>query len=113
MSIPYLEIEGSTPGIEHKIKQTLKFKTGNFVWRIRFTTELDPNTINNINMFVTTLNQTPLKTKIHYDTLQGYVEIEPVEPYAQNESYILSITKNVQSKGGQSLKSNLKIQFRI
>lgn len=113
MSIPYLQIEGSTAGLEKKIKQNLKFKTGNFVWRVRFSTELDPTTINNINLYVTSLNQSPLKTKIHYDTIHNYVEIEPIQPYAQNESYILNITKNVTSKKGKHLNEHLKIQFKI
>lgn len=109
----FINIESVSEGEQNKVKQTLKFRTGNFVWRVKFSTPLNPATVNNLNLYVTSLNQTPLKTHIRYDTINKYVEIEPLEPYAQNESYILTITKNVKSAGGQNLKKNVQIQFKI
>ena len=32
----YLEFESMTEGLESKVRQDLKFKTGNFVWKIKF-----------------------------------------------------------------------------
>ena len=51
--------------------------------------------------------------RLRYDATNNYIEIEPLEAYAQNESYILVITKNVESKGGQKLKNEIKLKFHI
>lgn len=109
----YLNIESSSGVNNTKIKQNLKFKTGSFVWRVRFNTPLNPQTINNVNLYVTALNHVPLKTRIKYDTIQNYIEIEPTEPYTPNESYILHISKNVKSKGGKKLNNDITIQFKF
>ena len=52
----YLEFESMSEGMEDKVKQNLKFKTGNFVWKIKFNVPLDPKTVNNVNLYVTSLN---------------------------------------------------------
>ncbi len=109
----YIDIESGTNGAEKLVKQNLKFRTGKFVWRIKFNIPLNPATVNNMNLYVTTLNDAPLKTSIRYDTADNYIEIDPLEPYAQNESYVLNISKNVESKGGQRLKNDFRVQFRV
>lgn len=109
----YIKIESVSDEAQNKVKQTLKFQTGDFVWRVKFSAPLNPATVNNRNLYVTSLNKTPLKTNIRYDSINQYIEIEPLEPYSQNESYILTISKNVRSQGGQSLNSEVHIQFRL
>lgn len=113
MSTHFIDIEEISDGVENRVKQDLKFKTGKFVWRVKFNTPLNPQTVNNVNLYVTGVNQSPLKTTIKYDTINNIIEIEPLEPYAQNESYILNITTNVKSKGGQNLKKPIKIKFKL
>lgn len=113
MADKIIDIESVSQQVQDKVKQTLAFRTGKFVWRVKFNIPLDPATINNKNLYVTNLNLVPLKTYIRYDTLNKYIEIEPLEPYAENISYILNITKNVKSKGGKSLKSSIQVQFKI
>ena len=109
----YLEFESMSEGMEYKVKQNLKFKTGNFVWKIKFNVPLDPKTVNNVNLYVTSLNLAPLKTAIRYNSLENEIEIEPMEAYAQNESYILNITTNVKSLNGKPLKKPIQVQFKI
>ncbi len=109
----YIKIESVSDEAQDKVKQTLKFSTGDFVWRVKFSAPLNPATVNNRNLYVTSLNQIPLKTNIRYDSINQYIEIEPLEPYSQNESYILTVSKNVRSLGGQNLKNELQIQFRL
>ena len=92
----YLEFESMTEGLESKVRQDLKFKT-----------------VNNVNLYVTSMNLSPLKTAIRYNSLENEIEIEPLEPYAKNESYILNITTNVTSLGGKPLKKPLQVQFKI
>lgn len=109
----YVEIEGVTGGAENIVKQDMKFRTGKFVWRVSFTAPLNPASVNSMNLYVTSADEKPLRTAIRYDTLNNYIEIEPLEPYAQNESYFLTITKNVESRGGQKLKNEIRLKFRI
>ncbi len=109
----FIEIESVPNEIEGKVKQNLKFKTGKFIWRVKFTAPLDPSTVNNKNLYVTTAGETPLKTKIHYNQDTNEIEIEPLEAYAKDSSYILNISKRVRSVGGQYLKSDIQLQFKV
>lgn len=109
----YLNIESVTDGFEEKVHQNLKFKTGKFVWQIRFNTALDPSTVNSINLYVTTVNMAPMSTDITYDPTMNTIEIMPLDSYNKNESYILHITTNVKSKGGKQLKQPVKVQFKL
>jgi hypothetical protein len=113
MTTNYVEIESVSGEAPQKVKQNLKFKTGNFIWKVKFNTALDPKSVNNVNLYVTSLNLAPLKTSINYDVLNNTIEIEPLEPYAQNESYILNVTTKVKSKNGKNLKNPIQIQFKI
>ena len=40
-----IDIEDIPPQLANKVKQDLRFKTGNFVWRVRFNIPLDPHTV--------------------------------------------------------------------
>ena len=113
MSSHYINIEAVSGGSEKIVKQDLKFKTGRFVWRVKFTAPLNPATVNNMNLYVTTVKEVPLKTSIRYDTVNNYIEIEPLEAYSKDESYILNVTRNVESKGGQKLKSDVRLRFKV
>lgn len=113
MSTNYIDIESVPEGFENKVRQDLKFKTGKFVWIVKFNTPLDPASVNNINLYVTSVNLTPLKTSITYDANENSIQIEPLEAYAKDESYILHITTNVKSKGGKTLKKPIQLQFKV
>lgn len=113
MAPNYITIENVVGSVKNKVKQNLKFKTGNFVWKIKFTAPLNPATVNNRNLYVTSLNQVPLKTNIRYDSVDNCIEIEPLDPYEKNESYLLHVTTNVKSKQGQSLPNDITIQFKV
>jgi len=110
----YIEIESVSDSIPaNLVRQDLKFKTGKFVWKVKFNIPLNPKTVNNVNLYVTAADQTPLKTSIRYDADNNMIEIEPLEAYAKEESYFLNITKNIESKGGQKLKKEIRIQFKV
>ena len=109
----YLDIEAMSDGLEDKVKQNLKFKTGNFVWKVRFNIPLDPKTVNKETMYVTNSQNQRLQTYIHYDTQNELIEIEPLEPYATNELYSLIITTNVKSRGGQRLGEPVSVKFKL
>lgn len=113
MAPHYITIENVEGSGKNRIKQDLKFRTGNFVWQIRFTAPLNPATVNNQNLYVTSLSQVPLQTNIRYDTVNNCIEIEPLAPYEKNESYLLHVTTKVKSKQGQTLPKEITIQFKV
>ncbi len=51
----YIKIESVSDEAQDKVKQTLKFPTGDFVWRVKFSAPLNPATVNNRNLYVTSL----------------------------------------------------------
>ena len=109
----FIDIESAPQEMEGKVKQTLRFKTGKFVWRIKFSAPLDPSSVNNTNLYVTDMNNNRLKTAIHYNSETLEIEIEPLEAYAKDSSYNLNVSKDVRSVGGQTLKSAVKLQFKV
>jgi hypothetical protein len=80
MTQNFITIESVEGGVNNLVKQSLKFKTGKFVWQIKFTAPLNPATVNNRNLYVTSMNQTPLPTNIRYDSINNCIEIEPLHP---------------------------------
>ena len=108
-----IDIEDIPPQLANKVKQDLRFKTGNFVWRVRCNIPLDPHTVNKDTMYVTNSQNQKLRSYIRYDTKNEIIEVEPLEPYSTNEYYFLTITKNVKSRGGQSLKEPVQIKFKL
>jgi len=113
MASNFIIIESVEGSVKTRVKQNLKFKTGKFVWRIKFTAPLNPATVNNRNLYVTSMNQVPLQSNIRYDTVSNCIEIEPLAPYTKNESYLLHVTTNVKSKRGQKLPNDITIQFKV
>ena len=113
MAAQYLDIEDIPESLQKKVHQTLAFKTGNFVWRVRFNIPLNPSTVNAANMFLTNEFGELVKTNIRYDIENNMIEVSPLEPYAEGLFYFLNITTNVRSKGGQKLKEPVKIKFKL
>lgn len=113
MSKHHLAIEDIPPHLASRVKQDLKFKTGNFVWRVKFNTPLDPKTVNQDTMYVLNSSNQRLRTFIKYDIQTEQIEIEPLEPYSTNEYYHLVITTKVHSKGGQTLREPIQLKFKL
>lgn len=108
-----LDIEEISPAITDKVRQNLKFKTGNFVWKVQFNIPLDPKTVNKDTMYVVNSLNQRLNVYIRYNKEQEYIEIEPMEAYSINEYYTLMITTDVKSKGGQSLREPVSLKFKL
>lgn len=109
----FINIESIPDEMEGKVRQNLKFKTGKFIWRVKFTAPLDPASVNNKNLYVTNLDDIPLKTAIRYNSDTNEIEIEPLEAYVKDSSYVLNISRRVRSVGGQTLKSDIRLQFKV
>jgi len=69
-----IDIEDIPPQLANKVKQDLRFKTGNFVWRVRFNIPLDPHTVNKDTMYVTNSQNQKLRSYIRYDTKNEIIE---------------------------------------
>lgn len=113
MATQFLNIQEVPEDLKRKVHQSLAFRTGNFVWRVKFTAPMNPATVNNTNIFLTDEFGKTLKTNIRYNVQDNNIEVSPGEPYAEGVGYYLNITTNVQSKGGQKLKSPIRIKFNL
>lgn len=113
MSSDYLDIDRKNTDSNVFIHENMKYESKKFTWQVRFNTALDPRTVNNTTMYVTTLNQNPIRTSIIYNSVDNIIEITPLEEYNANEPYILNITKNVKSVAGKHLKNTIQIQFKV
>lgn len=111
MSTNYINIKSVSGGSETLIKQDLKFKTDKFIWRVKFNIPLNPATVNTSNLVLFDESKKPIKTFINYDNENNCIEVENLEGYSQNVTYLLHITKNVESRGGQKLKTPIDITF--
>lgn len=113
MAVQYLNIENVPADLQEKVHQNLAFRTGNFVWRVKFSTPLNPSTVNASTMYVTNEQGLPVNANIRYDTNTNMIEIEPKEAYAEGIFYYLNISSKVRSRGGQRLKDPIRIKFKL
>lgn len=113
MAQNHIEISDIPANLSNKVKQKLLFKTGNFIWRVKFNIPLDPKTVNNNTMYVTNSENKKLRSYIKYNMEQELIEVEGIEAYATNELYTLHITTQVKSRGGQSLKEPVQLKFKL
>jgi len=109
----YIDIKSVSGSDEKLVKQDLKFRTGNFIWRVVFNIPLNPATVSNQTLTVFNSQKAPIETKISYNADTCAIQIEPREPYVQGEIYTLHVTKMVESKGGQRLKNDIDIEFAV
>lgn len=109
----YLEIKSVSGSDASQVKQSLRFRTGKFVWRVFFNIALNPETVNNQNLIVFNSQSKAIDTKISYNSETMAIEIEPVEPYTQGEVYRLHVTNRVESRGGQHLKQEIDVEFAV
>lgn len=94
-------------------REHLFTKTYNFSWQIRFSLELDPKTVNNTTMFVTSQAGSLVNCKITYDEITNIIEIKPLERYEPKAKYTLTVTTRVKSVKGASLKEDIQFPFSI
>ena len=109
----YLNIKSVTGGDTKLVKQDLKFRTGKFVWRVIFNIPLNPASVNNKTLMVYNSTNALVDTKISYNSELRAIEIEPTDAYNAGETYLLHITREVESKGGQKLKNEIDLEFIV
>ena len=113
MAREYLNVGNINDDLQDKVKQSLKFKTGKFIWKVKFNIPLDPESVNNQNLFVLNETGTILKSNIFYNKHTNEIEIEPTESYTDDMQYVLYITTKVTSVKGSPLKEAVHVPFHI
>ena len=113
MAAQYLDIEDVPEDLQKKVHQNLAFRTGSFVWRIKFNTPLNPSTVNASTMYLTNEIGAPVNANIQYNPDTNMIEIEPTQAYAEGVFYYLNISTKVRSRGGQQLKKPIRIKFKL
>jgi len=103
----------SDPELAGRVKVRLNDLSGPVLWFIKFNIILDPVTVSHKSMTVTETNGYILDTEITYDTAKNMIVMKPTDPYEEGIYYILTITRKVRSKGGNNLKRDIHIVFKI
>lgn len=110
---PYIKLVTSSPLLKDKIHIDIKEPTDVIYWQIKFNIPLDETSVSEETTGVTDKEGYILKTEIRYSSKSNLISIKPLEPYAQNEYYILSISKDVCSANQQNLKRDIHILFKL
>lgn len=109
----FIDIVVSNPKLKNKIHLDIAEPSDTIYWYIRFNIPLDAFSVSSKTMNVTDTSGYLMKTWIRYDEDKNLIIIHPLEPYVQNEYYLLNISKKVQSKRGQMLKNEIHILFKL
>ena len=95
------------------VREYLNGKTYNFTWKIRFSLQLDAESVNNTTMFVTGSDGHIINCKIVYNAVENVIEIYPLEQYEPKSQYTLTITTRVKSVVGSHLSQDVHFPFSI
>ncbi len=109
----FFEFVASSPSLRDKIHIDIKNTTDIIYWHIKFNIPLDEASVSEKTTGVTDTQGYILSTEIKYSQKSNLISIRPLEPYVQNEYYILSISKTVRSANLQNLKNDIHILFKL
>jgi len=109
----FFEFVASSPGLKDKLHIDIKDSADVIYWHIKFNIPLDETSVSQKTTGVTDTKGYILNTEIRYSQKSNLISIRPLEPYVQNEYYILSISKTVRSANLQSLKNDIHILFKL
>ncbi len=109
----YIKVVPSDPRLKDKIHVNFDNPEDTLYWYIKFNITLDEKTVTGKTATVTDVNGYILETDISYNENTNLIELSPLEPYEQDEYYILTISKKVHSKSGNGLKKDINILFKL
>lgn len=78
-------------------------------WNIKFNMNINEETINEDNVFITDSNNTKIQSIVYWSEFDT-VTIIPIDNYSPNETYTIHI-KDIKSKSGDSLKEEVTMNF--
>ncbi len=109
----FIKLVTSSPLLKNKIHIDVKNPTDVVYWYIKFNIPLDGSSVSEDTAGVTDKEGYILNTEIKYSRKSNVISIRPLEPYVQNEYYILNISKEVRSENLQELKNDIHILFKL
>lgn len=105
IEVPKTAFDGTTTVFPYKV-------SANKEWQIKFSKEVNKNTINSDNIYV--LDSKGNKVAINISNgSDNILRISPVNSYISGETYSLYISKKVSSKEGEILTNALKYNFIV
>ncbi len=108
-----IKLDASEKEINKKFKNEIENTEEKIYWYIKFSLPLNRESVSRKTMNVTDTKGYIFKTKIIYNKALELIIIEALEPYEEEEYYILHISKNIQSESLKNLKKDVHILFKI
>ena len=108
-----MEIAASSPELKGKIRSRVLTAADVVYWYIKFNLSLDPASVSRKTAKVTERNGYIVKTDISYNAESNVISICPRDCYAQNEYYLLHVSRKVRSAMGNNLRRPVNIMFKI
>lgn len=108
-----IKIAANDPALRGKIHVDIKDPNDGVYWYIKFNIPLDPSSVSKKTMRVTETNGYILNSIITYADEDNMIVISPIDPYLQNEFYVLTVTTDVKSARGNNLKKEIHILFKL
>jgi hypothetical protein len=102
------------PALRGKLRMDVDEPTdGVIYWYIKFNIALEPESVSKETMNIMETNGYILDAIISYDSERNVIVICPIDTYAEDIFYILTITKQVRSAKGVNMKKEVHILFKI
>ena len=108
-----IRVAVNDPNLIGKVKTAVTDLNEDLFWYIKFNIVLDPLSISRKTMNVMETDGYILDSHISYDSSKNLIVIKPIDPYKEGIFYILNIKKKVRSIGGNNMKRDIHILFKI
>ncbi|WP_250277709.1 hypothetical protein [[Clostridium] colinum] len=108
-----IKLDASQKEINKKFKNEIEDTEQKIYWYIKFSSALDEKSVSTKTMNVTDTKGYIFKTNIEYNKELELIVIETLEPYKEEEYYILHVNKNVRAENLKKLKKDVHILFKI
>ncbi|WP_317366682.1 hypothetical protein [uncultured Tyzzerella sp.] len=108
-----IKLDASEKDINEKFKNEIENIEEKIYWYIKFSLPLEEESVSKKTMKVTDTKGYIFKTDIIYNKALELIVIETLEPYKEEEYYILQISKDVKAENLKTLKKDVNILFKI
>lgn len=108
-----IRIASSNPSLQNKININIEDGADRVYWYIKFNIPLDGTTVSYHTMCVKDTDGYIMRTAITYAEEKNMIVVSPLDSYQQGRFYILTISQDVKSAGGNNMKSEVNILFKL
>lgn len=96
-----------------KVMEEEKIDAAKKSWKIRFTKQINPDTINSENISVIDSKNNVIDAEVSYSSNTNEVIIEVKDGFKKGESYSILIGDNVKSADGKNLTTSVQKDFSV